>query len=161
TIERRFEMQRGTEKQKETENRRCSGGLRIGVFLMVLLLLAPYESVLAQKRKKKSFPTKAQPTLTDRVAQAKADVISAGNEYKKSLQSLLKLQEDEVKTAAETVERRKELLAQNIIAKKELEESERALAAAQARVTDTKKQMGDADNLIAEAKAEEQLVKLG
>ena len=130
-------------------------------FVLVALLITASGTTLAQKKKKKSPPAKSRPTLTDRVAQAKADVIVAANDYKKSLESLLKLQEDEVKIAADNVERRKELLAQNIIAKKELEDTQRALEAAQARVADTKRQMGDADNLIAEAKAEEQLVKLG
>jgi len=124
-----------------------------------LLAIAP-ESVVAQKRKKKS-PKKTEPTLSDRVAKAKADVAAAANEYKASLQKLLALQEDDVKSATQTVEKRKGLLAQAIISKRELEESERALSVAQDKVADTKKQIGDADNLIAEASAEEQLSKLG
>jgi hypothetical protein len=70
-------------------------------------------------------------------------------------------QEADLKTATEILEKRKALLSENIISKKEVEESEHALAAAQGRVTDTKKQMGESDNLIAEASAERQLEKLG
>lgn len=118
------------------------------------------DNALAQKRRK-TAPKKAEPTLSDRVAKAKADVAAAANEYKESLQKLLALQEDDVKSATQTVEKRKELLAQAIISKREMEESERALSIAQDKVADTKKQIGDADNLIAEASAEEQLSKLG
>jgi len=138
--------------------RRLSIGIA-GSFIVVLLFAASSLS-LAQK-KKKSPPRNPQPTLADRVAKAKADLITAAGEYKASLQNLLKLQEADVKSAQETVEKRKELLAQNIIAKKELEESERAVSAAQAKVAETKRQLGDADNLIAEAKGEAQLARLG
>jgi len=95
------------------------------------------------------------------VAKAKADVVAAANEYKASLEKLLTLQENDVKAASETVEKRKELLAQAVISKKELEESERILATAHDKIADTKRQIGESDNLIAEATAEEQLAKLG
>jgi hypothetical protein len=95
------------------------------------------------------------------MAKAKADVVAAANDYKASLEKLLALQENDVKTASDIVEKRKELLDQAIISKKELEESERILAAARDKVAETKKQIGESDNLIAEASAEEQLAKLG
>jgi hypothetical protein len=55
---------------------------------------------------------------------------------------------------------RKALLAQGVISKKELEDSETALAAAQVKVRETRKQMSESDNLIAEARAAEQLAKM-
>jgi hypothetical protein len=115
----------------------------------------------AQGKKKTKTPRKSEPTLVERVAKAKNEVVAAANDYKTSLQKLLVLQEDDVKKAAETVARRKELLAQAVISKKELEEGERALSAAQDKVKDTNKQIGEADNLIAEATAEEKLARLG
>jgi len=48
-----------------------------------------------------------------------------------------------------------------VISKKELEESEQQLVIIQAKVKDTKGKIGEADNLITEASAEEQLPKLG
>lgn len=125
----------------------------------VLLLFVTTESSLAQSKKK--APRKSQSTLNEQVAKAKAEVIAAANEYKVSLEKLLTFQENDVKAAADTVEKRKALLAESIISKKEVEDSERALSVAQAKVADTKGQMAEADNLIAEAKAEEQLAKLG
>lgn len=133
----------------------------LAILAAILSIIALPATSLAQKKKASPAQRKTQQTLADRVAKAKADVIAAAGEYKASLQKLLELQEGDVKSAAETVEKRKELLAQNIIAKRELEESERALSAAQMKVADTKRQLAEADNLIAEARAEEQLAKLG
>jgi hypothetical protein len=139
--------------------------LRIGRYfgasvLASVLLLASSDSV-AQTKKKKKPPQKSEPTLADRVSKAKAEVAAAANNYKASLAKLLELQENDLKSATETVERRKELLAQAIISKKELEESERALTTAQDKVADTKRQMAESDTLIAEATAEAELAKLG
>ncbi len=139
-------------------------GLRTGTniiaVVLALVLITGSGDCLAQRKKMKT-PAKSEPTLSDRVAKAKAEVIAAANDYKASLGKLLELQENDVKTAAEAVERRKELLSQAVISKKELEESERALSTAQDKVNDTKRQIGEADNLIAEATAEEKLAHLG
>jgi hypothetical protein len=137
--------------------------LRIGIAcaLLVVSLIATSSTSLAQTKKKKSPPRKSQQTLADRVAKAKAEVSAAANEYKASLEKLLALQENDVKTASETVEKRRELLAQAIISKRELEESERALATAKDKVAGTKRQMAESDTLIAEATAEAELAKLG
>lgn len=135
-------------------------GMALSAAVLVALLVAAPSDSFAQAKKNKKTPRKSEPTLVERVAKAKTEVVAAANDYKTSLQKLLVLQEDDVKKAAETVERRKELLAQAVISKKELEESERALSAAQDKVRDTNKQIGEADNLIAEATAEEKLAKL-
>lgn len=139
--------------------------LRFGRFLsaaalVLALIIVPVDS-LAQAKKKTRTPSKAEPTLADRVAKAKAEVAAAANEYKATLQKLLTLQENDVKTASETVEKRKELLAESIISKKELEESEQALSTAQDKVASTKRQMAESDTLIAEATVEAELAKLG
>jgi hypothetical protein len=128
------------------------------IVLLILAIVCLGASPVAQTRKK--LPRKSEPVLSE-TAKAKADLIAAANQYKASLQKLLEFQEADVKAAADTVEKHKELLAQNIIAKKELEESERKLSAAQTKANDTKLKMGETDTLIAEAKAEDQLAKLG
>ena len=133
------------------------------VALLVLAIVCLSSSVEAQTKKKtpSKSQTKSQTTLDSRLAQAKADLVSAANDYKESLQKLLAFEGDDVKLATATLEKRKALLSENIISRKEVEESEHALVAAQARVNDTKKQIGESDNLIAEASAERQLEKLG
>src|SRR5438128_1476256 len=93
--------------------------------LVLAALLTPHAAVPAQTKKKKTSRS-TQPALSDKMKKAKEDVIAAAKDYKASLEKVLKFQEDDVKTASETVEKRKALLAENIISKKELEESERA-----------------------------------
>jgi hypothetical protein len=134
---------------------------RSGALLLAVFLLATCESSLAQSKKKKASARKPQTTLNSQMAQAKADLVAAAKNYKDSLEKLLVFQEADVKTATETLEKRKALLSQNIISKKEVEESEHAVVAAESKVNDTKKQIGESDNLIAEASAERQLEKLG
>ncbi len=149
----------------------------VGITLVLALMAMP-GTLFAQDKKTKTPKTtirsatspaqskrkttrKTEPSLADRVAKAKAEVAAAANDYKASLEKVLALQETDVKTASATVERRKELLAQAVISKKELEESERALSAAQDKVAYTKRQMAESDTLIAEATAEAELAKLG
>ena len=132
-----------------------------GLIILAFFVLVAFQASFAQTKKKKAPPRKPQSTLSSQVAKAKADLISAAKDYKDSLQKLLAFQEADVKLASEQLAKRKELLSQNIISKKEVEESEHALASAQAKVSETKKQMGESDNLIAEASGERQLEKLG
>jgi len=138
---------------------RAQGTRQIVLTLVLLTLCSVNLTADAQTRRKKSV-SGAQPKLSDRVSQAKADVIKAAQDYKLTLEKLLAFQEADVKAATETLDRRKALLEQGIVSKHEIETSERALADAQAKAATTKKQMGEADNLMAEAKASEQLEKL-
>ncbi|HKP12600.1 MAG TPA: hypothetical protein VJZ91_10835 [Blastocatellia bacterium] len=131
---------------------------KVSIILLFALLLAAFDA-RAQKRKKKPARSPQSPVAAQ-VAKAKEDVITAAQAYKESLAKLLVFQEGDVKTAAETVETRRALVEQQIVSKRELEESERQLAAARAKVAETRRQMGEADSLIAEAKAEAQLAKL-
>ena len=140
---------------------RTSGAMTFGVALVLVLSVLPFDSFAQAKKKSKSGPPKGEPTLSDRVAKAKAEVAKAANDYKSSLEKLLVLQEQDVKTATEIVEKRKELLEQSIISKREFEESERILAEAQGKVAATRRQMAESDTLIAEATAEAELAKLG
>jgi hypothetical protein len=128
------------------------------IVTLIFVLMAASLPLNAQNKKKPSRASRN--TLADQVAKAKQDVIKAANEYKASLEKLLVFQEEEVKTKAEIVEKRKDLLAQSIISKLELEKSKQELAAAQAKVSETRKQMGESDNLIAEARAAEQLARM-
>jgi len=123
--------------------------------LALAVMVAPVEG---QNKKKPVRGSQAQ--LTEQIEKSRADVISAANEYKESLEKLLALVEIEVKGAADLVEKRKALLAEGVISKRELAESEKKLAEVQAKADETRRQMGETDNLIAEVKAAEQLDKL-
>jgi hypothetical protein len=137
----------------------CLCGKRLVSFAIITLLFTLLFSISdAQAQKPKKKPARKPPTgLAAQVAKAKEDVIAAAQAYKESLVKLLVFQEGDVKTATEIVEKRKTLVEQQIVSKRELEESERQLATAQAKVAETRRQMAEADNLMTEAKAEAQL----
>ena len=139
----------------------ASGGFRIcawrpGVLVVALVALISAGDVQAQRRAKKRAP-EPQKEVTDRVVKAKEEVVAAAQKYKESLEKLLAYQESDVKSAAEVVDKRKAMLEQQIVSRREVEESERALSAAQAKVSETRRQMAEADSLITEATAEAKL----
>ena len=150
-------------KRPTSNDHECPRSFRrqCAAIMLTVFLIATCETSLAQSKKKKAPARKSQPTLNTQLSQARADLVVAAKNYKDSLQKLLVFQDADVKMATETLEKRKALLSQNIISKKEVEESERALASAQAKVNSTKKEIGESDNLIAEASGERQLEKLG
>ena len=127
--------------------------------LIIIALLALLNSPLWAQGKK-SKPARAA-TPAQRLAKAKADVVTAANAHKAALEKLLTLQEAEKKSLAEELSKRKSLLEQGIVSKREIELSEQEMAAVEAKVSDTRKLMGETDHLIAEASAEEKLLKLG
>lgn len=131
--------------------------------IALILALAGGAAVYAQGKKKAPKPkpqTKSISQLNKDSSKARADVIAAAKDYKASLEKLLALQQADVKRAAEEVEKRKSLLGLEIISKREVEQSEQALAQAQAKVEETKSQMGGTDTLVAEVKAAEQMAKM-
>jgi len=159
---RTFASLRETKRPTSTDNERpISFRRQFAAIILTAFLIATCVTSPAQSKKKKAPARKSQPTLNSQLSQARADLVVAAKNYKDSLQKLLVFQEADVKIATETLEKRKALLSQNIISKKEVEESERTLAAAQTKVNSTRKEIGESDNLIAEASGERQLEKLG
>ncbi|HXG94185.1 MAG TPA: hypothetical protein VNN73_17710 [Blastocatellia bacterium] len=126
---------------------------------IAIILLVSFVTITQAQSKKP--PQKSQAALAKDVAEASAKLVSASKAYKESLERLLALEQEEANLAAEKVEQRKKLLEQGIISKLELEQSERELAAAQAKVAATRKQIGETDDMIAEAAAEEKLARMG
>ena len=131
--------------------------------LMVVISVLLIPRVVIDAQTKRPQPSKSSSTVSERevmelasrLGTARKEVTSAASNYKAKLEKVLELQERDVTALAETLEKRKALLAENIISKKEVEESERALTTAKGTVTETEKQIADADDLIAEAKTEE------
>src|SRR5262249_15702195 len=108
---------------------------------------------LAQSRK---APTRAkapsaQTKLKSDVAAAKAELIKATTEYKTSVATLVTMYEAELKNAQAQLETRKQLFTQGIISKKDLDDSKKKIAEAQAKINGSRKQMAEADDLIAES----------
>lgn len=122
-----------------------------------LLLMVGIPSYAQKNRKTRKQGT----TPTESSAKIKTDLIDASKAYKVSLEKVLVFEEQGAEAASKAVEKKKEMLALELVSKKDLEESERVLAIAQDKVNDTKRKIGEADNLIAETTAEEKLSKLG
>ena len=126
----------------------------------LIMALAGGAAAHAQGKKKPARRQTKHSSERDKESKAKADVISAAKDYKEKLLIQLGFEEKNVMHVAEEVNKRKQLLALNIVSKREVEEKEQELAREQANVKETKRKMADADNLIAEVRAEEQLAKM-
>src|SRR6266498_2119517 len=137
-----------------------------GAALLVLIIVTPH--TWAQKtagRKPKTGSAKASPQaskedakkLAEAASQSRANLLSASNAYRESLEKLLELQRQDESRAATIVERRKELLARGVIEKRELEEGERALAEAQGKISETMRKIAEVDQLMAEVNAAEKM----
>ncbi len=125
---------------------------------LLLALLCAIGGASAQNKKKPAPASKT--TLAKRLAETRADLVTASKAYKVSLEKLLPFEEDQRKRAAEIVEIRKRLVAEGLASKRELEESERRLADAEVKLTGTRRHLGEADAMIAEASGESQLARL-
>lgn len=87
------------------------------------------------------------------------NLIQATQQYKASTQALLTIQESQVREAAAKLEELRILVSEGLVAKSELQENEQTIAALRAQVQATQKQIADADNMIAEIQAEQELAK--
>lgn len=102
-----------------------------------------------------------QKRLAEAANQSRAELIAASGAYRESLERVLDVQKQDEARAAELVEKRKALLDLGAISKREVQESEQSLVAAQARMSETRKQIEDADHLVAEVNAAEQTAPAG
>jgi len=91
------------------------------------------------------------------------EFVKATNEYKASLEKLLGFYEADVKKAEAKLETSKKLFADQLVARKDVEENQQALDRAKAKVAEARRQMTGADDQIAavlvEQEATEQLAK--
>lgn len=130
-------------------------------WLLTLILLVSAGNVAAQKKSKKK-PAAAPAQVTE-LAKLREQYVQATKEYKASLEKLLTFYEADVKKAEEKLAVAQKLLAEGLIAKAQVTEDEHALAAAQTKVAETKRQMSGADDQIAgvlvEEDADQQLAK--
>jgi hypothetical protein len=132
---------------------RVTAFIRHSAILTAVLIALMSTSVLAQSRKASSRTQRpsSQAKLKSEVAATKSELIKATTEYKSSLATLVSMYEAELKNTQQQLETRKQLFAQGIISKKELDDSEKKIAEAQAKINGSRKQMAEADDLIAES----------
>lgn len=146
--------------------------LFFAVGLLAILFLAP-GAYSAQRKSSKSKPkstaatTKAKATQakpTDELAKLREEYVKATNDYRANLEKLRASFEKGLPRAEEKVVQSKELFAQGLLSRKDVEASERALAELKDKVTEINGRMATADNQIAhtllEAEAEKTLAKL-
>ena len=95
-----------------------------------------------------------KPGPDNQLAKANSDLVSAANRYKASVEALIPHYQDNLKTATESLEKRKGLFARGLISKRDLELSEQEVKDAQSQLDQTQAQLTESDQLIAEAKAE-------
>src|ERR1044071_8163397 len=119
----------------------------IGVWLLLIVLVALVSLDVQAQRKTKKKPAPAQPP--SELENLREEYIKATNEYKATLGKLLPFYENEVKRAEEKLDMSKKLLAEGLIAKSQFEETERALVAAKQKMAETNRAMTSADEQIA------------
>ncbi|TAJ97544.1 hypothetical protein EPO44_12335 [bacterium] len=131
---------------------------------LIFLLLLFSGGVVAQEGKEESPARQFQPKqgVSGEASPAKlsADVIKTMTAYQASLESLLKIYDEEFKKKVAQVQERREFYEKGYISRLELDQSQRELAGAEAKVRDTEQKIAEAKIGIAEATALEQLLKL-
>ena len=131
----------------------------VGAWLLVVLAVVSMDVFAQRKTKKKPAPPKPPSELE----KLREEFIKATNEYKTSLGKLLPYHESDLKKAEEKLEVSKKLLAEGLVPRSQVEESERALAVAKERIAETNRQMASAEAQIAgvlvEAAANEEINK--
>ncbi len=126
---------------------------------LFLVLLVNPEIVSAQKKKR----AKVAPRPVSELAKLREDFINATREVKSSLETLLAIYENNVKKAEDKLALSKKLYDEGLVARNQIDENERLLAAEKDRAAETRRQMANADTQIAdtlvEETAEQQLAK--
>ena len=117
----------------------------------LVLVTALSIDVFAQRKTKKK-PAPAQPP--SELAKLREEFIKATNEYKASLGKLLPFYESELKRAEEKLEVSKKLLAEGLVPRTQVEESEHAVALAKQKIAETNRQLASAEAQIAGVLAE-------
>jgi hypothetical protein len=133
--------------------------------LVLLVLLSAAASGNAQKRKKPKQSKPAPAESASDLARLRDEYIKTTGEYKESLQKLLVLYQDGVNRAQERVTQTHKLLADGLVSRREVEQSEQVLREAQLKVSGVQQQIAGADTQIAqtllEVESEKQIARLG
>lgn len=125
-----------------------------------LIVIAIASSSASAQRKSRKKPVQAP---VDELSKLREEFVKATNEAKAGFARLLVIHEAEVTRAEEKLAASKKLYDDGLIAKAQVDESERALAEAREKVTNTRKQIDDADKQVAailvESEAEKTIAK--
>jgi len=130
--------------------------LALVLSLGVVPLRARQKSRAKTRGKKAEVASQSKPTAepASELARLRAQLVQATKEYKSSLEQLLALYEADVKRADERLAKTKELYAQGLVAKRDMEKDEAAAAGAREKVAALQGQLKSADVQIAETLVE-------
>jgi hypothetical protein len=115
-------------------------------FVLLCGLMVLFPLAVSAQRKTKKKPVAAPVT---ELAKLREEFIKATNDYKGHLAKLVPIYERSVTKAEKDLEQSRQLLAEGLIPRTQVEENERALAAAKDKVTETRRQMTNADEQVA------------
>lgn len=105
---------------------------------------------LAQKKS-----ANLKPNPGKQLIETRSELIAATETYKASAQEVVRFQEQGVASAEKKLEQLRQLVAEGLIARNELNAGEETLAAAKAKLESTRKQITDSDKLIVQIKEAE------
>jgi hypothetical protein len=108
---------------------------------------------------KHSQATTPAATAKTQVEDLRGEYVRLTGEYKKSLGELKTFYERDAKQAEDKLANLKQLYAEGLVAKRDLESAEKTLADARAKITETQKQMDAADAQVAQALVEEKTIE--
>jgi len=134
--------------------------LAVLVFTVVSLSVTPARAQVKRPARKRHTQSEKTVSPSNPVVQSKADLIKAATEHKTNLEKELALLDEVISRLTAEVEKKKSLLALGILAKRELESSEQALALARGQRVTRQSEVAATDNLITEATAAEQIARL-
>ncbi len=123
---------------------------RLAIFALGLTALALVGAAPAP-------PGSPAPTELEAARAAQAE---AARHYRESLEALLPLQEAAVERAAADAVRRRELVAQGLVAATDLDAAERALSQARETAARTRESLAEAETMVTEAEAARELAAL-
>jgi hypothetical protein len=135
---------------------RATIGRAISCLALVILACG---TAISQKQKARKPPPKAPTQLST----LRDEYIKATADYKASLEKLLAIYERNVASAEEKLSTTKKLFDEGLMSRSEVDQSEQAVGSAKDKVTETRQQMANADqqiaNVLVETQADEELAK--
>jgi len=123
------------------------GKYRICLALLVLVCLS-FPAAAQQRRQKPVSQPSASPTPRTEASESRANLIAKTKAYRESLEVVQKLQKREEERLTGLVAMRRDLLDAGIIAKREVDETQTQLDAATQQLSETSRQIGEADELV-------------
>ena len=131
----------------------------IGTIACVSLTLVMIGGIV-NAQKKPARKLQAEPARTgDQLGKLRDDYVKATRDYKASLEKLIAFYEADERKAEQRLTQTRELFAQGLVAKKEVEASEAALSNAKEKTAGVRQQIATADTQIANALVETQAEK--